>query len=58
MKNWRSLKVGDTVTYTTNEFDGSFQCQAVITEVAEDHALARQGDMQLWIDDDTAYMFS
>lgn len=40
------------------EFDGSGSREGIITEVHEDHAIMEADGMHLWIDDDTAEMFS
>lgn len=58
MVDFRTLKVGEKLTYTVDEFDGYSQNKVVVTEVNEDHAIARLDDMNLWIDEDTEYMFS
>ena len=62
MKNWKSLKLGDNVVWTTREFGITQKTHAEITEIAEDHAIATEitefpRKMNLWIDDDTQHMF-
>ena len=57
MKDWRNLKTGDRVIYHTEEFDGSITETGNITEVHEDHAILRVNGMNLWIDDNTEYLF-
>lgn len=57
MKDWRALKKGQTIIWEVNEFDGHCKTEAVITEVAEDHAIAEADGMHIWIDDDTQQDF-
>ena len=45
MADWRTWKKGRKTT-------------GIITEVHEDHAIMEADGMHLWIDDDTAEMFS
>lgn len=58
MTNWRSLKVGDKLTYTASEFGITASYEVKVRYIYEDHAIAIGNGMDLWIDDDTAYMFN
>lgn len=58
MADWRTWKKGRKTTWHWNEFDGSGSREGIITEVHEDHAIMEADGMHLWIDDDTAEMFS
>ena len=51
-------KKGRKTTWHWDEFDGSGSREGIITEVHEDHAIMEADGMHLWIDDDTAEMFS
>lgn len=57
-KDWKTLKVGDEVTWTSKEFDGSTKWDCEVKNVYPDHIIispidAKFNDMSLWIDDDT-----
>lgn len=54
LKNWRNKKPGDKILWTWNDFDGSGSMEAIITECFDDHLIAENGDIHLWVDDDTA----
>lgn len=54
---WRKWKVGDSVLYTYNEFDGHGSCMGTVTEIHPDHAIVKANGMNLWCDDDTAHHF-
>ena len=56
--NWRNWKIGRKAVYEIHEFDGKSYAEGVITEVHEDHLICEAEGMELWIDDDTAFMFS
>ena len=60
MLDWRTAKVGDKVTYRVDEFDTVIPqvMDAIITEVSEDHLIAKCDGMNLWIDDFNADMFA
>lgn len=58
MLDWRTLQIGEKLTYTVDEFDGRSQDEVEVTEVHEDYAIARLDDMNLWISDFNADMFS
>ena len=58
MADWRTWKKGRKTTWHWDEFDGSGSREGIITEVHEDHAIMEADGMHLWIDDDTAEMFS
>lgn len=55
---WLIGEHGKKTTWHWNEFDGSGSREGIITEVHEDHAIMEADGMHLWIDDDTAEMFS
>lgn len=57
--DWRCLQVGDKVKYHVDEFDTvkPYDIDAEVTEVHDDHAIARGEEMNLWIDDETVDMF-
>lgn len=59
MTNWKSLKIGDKVTWTWEDFEGKGTEPCVVTKVADDHVIATglTFDEKLWIDDMTADMF-
>lgn len=64
MNNWRGLKVGDVIFWVggNNDFDcvAPRKTKAVIEEVFEDHAIAKETDpngLRLWLDDDTMECF-
>ena len=62
MKNWRELKIGDKVIENIDDFDcvKPVKVHCIITKVEEDHVIATEindSDLNLWIDDDTEYMF-
>ena len=54
--SWREWKVGDEVTYITDEFDGHTEEKCVVISVEDDHALISPVDdssVKYWVDDDT-----
>ena len=54
----RKYPVGQTLLYSTHDFDGNTACLVNVTEVHEDHVIASDGyGMNLWIDSDTEYQF-
>ena len=57
-KDWKTLKVGDEVRWTSKEFDGTGSWDCEVKEVYPDHIIIspideRFSDMNLWVDDDT-----
>lgn len=56
--DYRTLKINDEVTFTTDEaFDKPVK--AIVTEVHEDYVIATTADnMTLWIDEDTQDQFT
>lgn len=56
--DWHKWKIGRFTKYEYHEFDGSGILYGIITKKAEDHAIMEADGMALWIDDDTAGMFS
>lgn len=57
--SWKTMEVGDRVTYHYTGFDGSGSLFCYITSVHEDHAIAMDYDaIRYWVDDETEYMFS
>lgn len=57
MSNWREWKIGDTIRYSWNEFDGSGSTVGFVTEVEADHIIVRADDMNLWCEDFNCDMF-
>lgn len=57
MSNWREWKIGDTIRYSWNEFDGSGSTVGIVTEVEADHIIVRADDMNLWCEDFNCDMF-
>ena len=57
MGNWREWKIGDTIRYSWNEFDGSGSTIGIVTEVDKDHIIVRADDMNLWCEDFNCDMF-
>ena len=54
--SWREWKVGDEVTYITDEFDGHTEEKCVVISVEDDHATISPVDdssVKYWVDDDT-----
>jgi len=54
---WRTLKVGQEITYTVNDFDGHGEFKAVVIDVSNERAIAECNGMKLWIEDFNADMF-
>jgi hypothetical protein len=50
-------EIGQKLIWVVDEFDGSFQREAVLVKVEEDHAIAECDGMSLWIDEDTEEQF-
>ncbi len=60
-KKWKKqFKAGQTVTWNTEEFDGTVTMKAIITEVHEDYCIAKtmKDSINLYIDEDTEYQFN
>lgn len=55
--DWKSLKVGDTVTFFWDEFDGSGRVTGQVASIEPDHAIIEADGMHLWIDENTEDMF-
>lgn len=55
---WRSWQLGRRTKYTWNDFDGHGTVFGVVTEKHDDHLIVEADGMNLWVDDDTADMFS
>lgn len=54
--SWREWKIGDEVTYITDEFDGHTEEKCVVISVEDDHATISPVDdssVKYWVDDDT-----
>lgn len=58
MADWRDWKVGRKTIYSGTEFDGSFRYVGRVTEKHDDHLIVEADGMHLWVDDDTAELFS
>ena len=58
ISDWRNWKVGRKTFYETHEFDGNSRTEGIVTEIHKDHLICEADGMHLWIDNDTAYMFS
>ena len=58
MINWKTLHVGDKLTFHVTEFDGTTTIPGfVVTETCDDYAVAKSADMTMLVDDDTQHMF-
>ena len=58
MVDYRKLKVGDRLHLHTEEFDGVYDTDGVVTEVKTDHAIMAEPDgTHNWIDANTAFEF-
>jgi hypothetical protein len=58
LKDWRTLKVGDKVSYHAEDFDGVTNISGMtISDVDSERAIASYDGMSFWIDDDTSYQF-
>ena len=57
MSKWREWKLGDTIKYSWNEFDGSGSTVGTVTEIEADHIIVRADDMNLWCEDFNCDMF-
>lgn len=56
----KKYEVGQKIVWKIEEPYGySDRFDAIITEIYDDHCIAKtnDGDMTLWIDDETEYMF-
>ena len=58
MVDYRTLTVGEKLTYVANDFDGTSTLNVTVTAVEDDHAIAEIDGVSMWIDDDTAYKFN
>ena len=58
MADWRTWKKGERQHGTGMNSMEAEAGKGIITEVNEDHAIMEADGMHLWIDDDTAEMFS
>ena len=56
-KNWRNWEIGRPTIFETHEFDGDNLVSGIISEIHPDHAILNADGMNLWIDDDSQYMF-
>lgn len=50
--------IGDRVRFTWEDVDGGGHCDGVVTELHDDHITVYAGGMKLWLDEDTAHMFT
>ena len=58
MINWKSLQVGDKLTFHVTEFDGTTTIPGfMVTETCADYAVAKGNGVTMLIDDDTERMF-
>ncbi|MCD8013317.1 MAG: hypothetical protein LUG99_09095 [Lachnospiraceae bacterium] len=58
MVDYRKLKTGDRLHMHTEEFDGVYDSDGVVSLVDAEHALMTEADgTRNWIDDDTAFQF-
>lgn len=53
----RSYKIGEKLLFRCEEPDGTIQMDCTVKHVFHDHAIAVNGTMTLWIDDDTEELF-
>lgn len=56
--NWRQLTAGQKLLYSYDEFDGRGAEICTVAKVYDDHAIAANDGIVLWVDDDTEHMFS
>lgn len=56
----KQFKAGQTVTWNTEEFDGTVTMKAIITEVHKDYCIAKtmKDSINLYIYEDTEYQFN
>ena len=56
----KKFKAGQTVTWNTEDFDGTVTMKAIITEVHKDYCIAKtmKDSINLYIDEDTEYQFN
>jgi len=57
LKNWRTLKVGDTVHFYGKEFDGAWDDICTVIEVKDDCVLVDDNGITLTIEDWSMDMF-
>lgn len=52
------MNLGEKYLYITDEFDGYTETEAIVTEIADDHAILETDDgLRLWYDEMTKDMF-
>ena len=54
---WRIWKVGESIIWETEEFDGKAKFTGTVTKKFEDHLIVEADSMNLWVDDDTEDQF-
>ena len=58
VKDYEEFQIKSEVLWHTEDFDGTVDQSAVITEVHEDHCIATTEDgINLWVDEDTEEEF-
>lgn len=57
MLDFRTVKIGDRVKFTADDFDGRVEREGIVVKTDNDHAIVCADGMNLWLDDGTAYQF-
>ena len=57
MLDFRTVKIGDRVKFTTDEFEVRIEREGIVVKTEDDYAIVRADGMDLWLDDATAYQF-
>ena len=57
MLDFRTVKIGDRVKFTVDDFDGRIEREGIVVKAEDDHAIVYADGMDLWFDDTTAYQF-
>ena len=57
MLDFRTVKIGDRVKFTSDEFEVHIEREGIVGKTEDDHAIVYAGGMGLWLDDTTAYQF-
>ena len=56
--SWRDWNIGDTIRYHWKDFEGEGEYTGTVARTYSDHLIVAVEDMKLWVDDNTANMFS
>jgi len=57
VKDWKQLRLGESVIYYGKEFDGVFKEEGYVNEISDNHIIVKANGMNLWLDDDTESLF-